>query len=143
MRLLCRRYLFTRHEDEVSDLNDINAESSGSVDEAALEEEETVDEATVMAVNMDEATAMAPEVLAALPIPTIMAKVVEKLQWDRVKVTELGQAFIFMKKCVVNFHAVQARALSCLNNMLLVMPLPSGEIYLLLTGFMLPTTECD
>jgi hypothetical protein len=94
----------------------------------ADEEEETVDESQVPAgsVNMDEATAIAPEVLAALPLPAILAKVVEKIQWDRIKVTALGQAFGFMQKCITHFHDVQARALSCLNNMLLVLPLPAG-----------------
>jgi hypothetical protein len=92
------------------------------------DEEETVDESQLPAgsVNMDEATAIAPEVLAALPLPAILAKVVEKVQWDRTRVTALGQTFGFMQKCVTHFHDVQARALSCLNNMLLVLPLPAG-----------------
>jgi putative effector of murein hydrolase LrgA (UPF0299 family) len=79
---------------------------------------------------MDEATAIAPEVLAALPLAAILAKVVEKVQWDRTRVTALGQTFAFMQKCVTHFHDVQARALSCLNNMLLVLPLPAGTTLL-------------
>lgn len=95
----------------------------------ADDEEETVDESQLPAgsVNMDEATAIAPEVLAALPLPAILAKVVEKVQWDRTRVTALGQTFGFMQKCVTHFHDVQARALSCLNNMLLVLPLPADK----------------
>jgi len=92
-----------------------------------IEDEAAAVAAAAEGVNMDEAAAIPPELLASLPLQDILAAVVAKAKWDRAKVAELAQAFDFMAPCATDFHTVQARALSCLNNMLLVLPLPAGS----------------
>jgi len=92
-----------------------------------IEDEAAAVAAAAEGVNMDEAAAIPPELLASLPLQDILAAVVAKAKWDRAKVAELAQAFDFMAPCATDFHTVQARALSCLNNMLLVLPLPADK----------------